>query len=138
MLSAAHAAARLNFFGDDAHLGDAQAFAAVLAPLRNTEWVIYSSGAARRAAVARTNHDQLLMTTVASPSRKAHLWRRFLTGHGAARPETQLARRSNRSSSINAAVFARPNPFRHRTCVDSCPPLPPRNSHGALATCKSP
>ncbi len=62
------------------------------------------------------------MTTVASPSRKAHLCRRFLTGHGAARPNTQLARQSNRSSSINAAVFARPKPFRHRTRVDSCPP----------------
>ena len=42
MFSAAHAAARLNFFGDDAHLGDAQAFAAFVASLRNTEWVVYA------------------------------------------------------------------------------------------------
>jgi hypothetical protein len=41
-LTAAHAAGRLNFFGDRAHLGDAQAFAAYLAPLRKREWVVYS------------------------------------------------------------------------------------------------
>jgi hypothetical protein len=41
-LVAAHAAGRLNFFGSYAHLGDAQAFTAYLAPLRKTEWVVYS------------------------------------------------------------------------------------------------
>src|SRR5712691_2181658 len=38
----AHAAGRLSFFGDYAHLDDAQAFAACLAPLRRSEWVVYS------------------------------------------------------------------------------------------------
>jgi hypothetical protein len=41
-LSAAHAAGRLSFFGDDIHLADAQSFAAHLAPLRNAEWVVYA------------------------------------------------------------------------------------------------
>jgi predicted Zn-ribbon and HTH transcriptional regulator len=41
-LSAAHAAGRLSFFGDHVHLADAQSFAAVLAPLRKTEWVVYA------------------------------------------------------------------------------------------------
>jgi putative transposase len=41
-LSAAHAASRLSFFGDHAALADAQSFAAYLAPLRKTEWVVYS------------------------------------------------------------------------------------------------
>ena len=41
-LSAAHAASRLNFFSDHAHLGDARAFAAYLAPLRKAEWVVYA------------------------------------------------------------------------------------------------
>jgi hypothetical protein len=41
-LVAAHAAGRFNFFGDRAHLSDAQAFAAYLAPLRKAEWVVYS------------------------------------------------------------------------------------------------
>jgi hypothetical protein len=41
-LSAAHSAGRLSFFGDHAHLADAQSFAAFLAPLRKTEWVVYS------------------------------------------------------------------------------------------------
>lgn len=41
-LIAAHAAGRLNFFGDHAPLADAQAFAAYLAPLRRSEWVVYS------------------------------------------------------------------------------------------------
>src|SRR3989441_699265 len=41
-LTAAHAAGRLSFFGDYAHLDDAQAFAAYLAPLRRSEWVVYS------------------------------------------------------------------------------------------------
>jgi hypothetical protein len=41
-LSAAHAARRLNFFGDHAHLADAQSFAAFLAPPRKAEWVVYS------------------------------------------------------------------------------------------------
>ena len=41
-LSAAHAAGRLSFFGDHAHLANAQCFAAFLAPLHKTEWVVYS------------------------------------------------------------------------------------------------
>jgi hypothetical protein len=42
MLVAAHEAGRLKFFGDHAGLAEAQAFAAFLAPLRKTEWVVYS------------------------------------------------------------------------------------------------
>jgi hypothetical protein len=42
MLLAAHKAGRLRFFGDHAALADAQPFAAHLAPLRRTEWVVYS------------------------------------------------------------------------------------------------
>ena len=41
-LLAAHRADRLKFFGDHAALADAQAFAAHLAPLRRTEWVVYA------------------------------------------------------------------------------------------------
>ena len=41
-LTAAHAAGRLRFFGAHAHLDDARAFAASLAPLRTTEWVVYA------------------------------------------------------------------------------------------------
>ena len=41
-LTAAHAAGHLNFFGDYVHLGNAKTFAAYLAPLRRTEWVVYS------------------------------------------------------------------------------------------------
>ena len=41
-LAAIHAAGFLRFFGDHAHLDGAQAFAAYLAPLRKTEWVVYS------------------------------------------------------------------------------------------------
>jgi Putative transposase len=41
-LSAAHAAGRLSFFGDNIHLANAQSFAALLAPLRKAEWVVYS------------------------------------------------------------------------------------------------
>jgi hypothetical protein len=41
-LAAAHQAGRLSFFGNHAHLDDAQAFAAYLAPLRRAEWVVYS------------------------------------------------------------------------------------------------
>jgi hypothetical protein len=41
-LVAAHQAGGLSFFGDHAHLVDAQSFAAYLAPLRKTEWVVYS------------------------------------------------------------------------------------------------
>ena len=40
----AHAAARLAFFGDHAALADAAAFAALLTPLRKTEWVVYAIG----------------------------------------------------------------------------------------------
>jgi hypothetical protein len=42
MLLAAHKTGRLRFFGDHAALADAQAFAAYLAPLRRTEWVVYA------------------------------------------------------------------------------------------------
>jgi hypothetical protein len=41
-LVAAHHAGRLNFFGNDTHLADAQSFTAYLAPLRKTEWVVYA------------------------------------------------------------------------------------------------
>jgi hypothetical protein len=41
-LIATHRADRLSFFGDYAHLADAQSFAAYLAPLRKTEWVVYA------------------------------------------------------------------------------------------------
>ena len=41
-LVAAHKAGHLKFFGYHAALADAQAFAAYLAPLRRTEWVVYA------------------------------------------------------------------------------------------------
>jgi hypothetical protein len=41
-LVAIHQAGRLSFFGDQAYLADAQSFAAYLAPLRKTEWVVYA------------------------------------------------------------------------------------------------
>jgi predicted Zn-ribbon and HTH transcriptional regulator len=41
-LVVAHQAGRLSFFGDHAHLAEAQSFAAHLAPLRRTEWVVYA------------------------------------------------------------------------------------------------
>jgi hypothetical protein len=41
-LVAAHKAAELQFFNDHAALANPQAFAAFLAPLRNSEWVVYS------------------------------------------------------------------------------------------------
>jgi len=41
-LTAAHQAGVLRFFGDRAHLDGARAFAAYLAPLRRSEWVVYS------------------------------------------------------------------------------------------------
>jgi hypothetical protein len=40
-LAAAHAAGELEFFGDHARLTNAKAFAAYLAPLRNSKWVVY-------------------------------------------------------------------------------------------------
>jgi Putative transposase len=41
-LVAAHAAGQLQFFGVHAHLADAKAFAAFLAPLRKKRWFVYS------------------------------------------------------------------------------------------------
>ena len=41
-LRAAHRAGRLNFFGNHAHLDDARAFKAYLAPLHKAEWVVYA------------------------------------------------------------------------------------------------
>src|SRR5207249_15753 len=41
-LMAAHATGRLHFFGDHTHLDNPRAFAAYLAPLRKTEWVVYA------------------------------------------------------------------------------------------------
>src|SRR5512132_2638983 len=42
MLAAAHRAGQLQFFGKHVALTNARAFAAYLAPLRNSEWVVYS------------------------------------------------------------------------------------------------
>jgi hypothetical protein len=41
-LAAAHKAGRLRFFGEHAHLACAHAFARFLAPLRKTDWFVYS------------------------------------------------------------------------------------------------
>jgi hypothetical protein len=41
-LLAAHQAGRLAFFGDNAALAEPRAFAAFLAPLRRTKWVVYA------------------------------------------------------------------------------------------------
>jgi hypothetical protein len=41
-LAAAHAAGELRFFGNHAQLANAKAFAVYLAPLRKSEWVVYS------------------------------------------------------------------------------------------------
>lgn len=41
-LAAAHAGGKLQFFGNHAQLADPKAFAAFLAPLRKSEWVVYS------------------------------------------------------------------------------------------------
>jgi hypothetical protein len=41
-LIATHQAGRLSFFGDHAHLAQAQSFAAYLAPLRKAEWIVYA------------------------------------------------------------------------------------------------
>jgi hypothetical protein len=41
-LAAAHKAGKLQFFGEHAHLADAKAFAAFLAPLKKTRWFVYS------------------------------------------------------------------------------------------------
>jgi Putative transposase/Transposase zinc-binding domain len=41
-LAAAHAAGKLQFFGEHAHLAAADAFAAFLAPLKTTRWFVYS------------------------------------------------------------------------------------------------
>jgi Putative transposase len=41
-LAKAHAAGKLQFFGEHAHLAAAAAFAAFLAPLRTTRWFVYS------------------------------------------------------------------------------------------------
>src|SRR2546428_2443969 len=41
-LVAAHEAGQLQFFGAHAHLADARAFAAFLAPLRRKRWFVYT------------------------------------------------------------------------------------------------
>jgi hypothetical protein len=41
-LAAAHKAGKLTFFGEHAHLTDAKAFAAFLAPLKRTRWFVYA------------------------------------------------------------------------------------------------
>jgi hypothetical protein len=41
-LAAAHAAGKLVFFGEHAHLAEEEAFAGLLAPLKKTRWFVYS------------------------------------------------------------------------------------------------
>ena len=64
-LVAAHQAGELQFFSNHVPLMDAQAFAAYLAPLRNSEWVVYSKrpfgGPRKCCAISRA-------TPTASPS----------------------------------------------------------------------
>ena len=47
MLIKAHAQDRLKFFGDHAALADKRAFKRFLAPLRKSEWVVYSKNPSR-------------------------------------------------------------------------------------------
>ena len=76
MLVAAHAAGQLKFFGDHAALADKAAFAAFLAPLRRTEWVVYCQGAVRRDR--RPCSPTCRATPIASPSPTA-AWSRPTT-----------------------------------------------------------
>jgi hypothetical protein len=57
-LAAAHAAGHLQFFGVHAHLSDAKAFAAFLAPLRKKRWFVYSKRpfAGSKAVLAYLSH----------------------------------------------------------------------------------
>jgi putative transposase/transposase-like zinc-binding protein len=60
-LAAAHAAGKLQFFGEHAHLAAAAAFAAFLAPLKKTNWFVYAKPPfagpeAVRAYLARYTH----------------------------------------------------------------------------------
>jgi Transposase zinc-binding domain/Putative transposase len=67
-LAAAHAAGKLQFFGEHAHLAAAAAFAAFLAPLRKTNWFVYAKPpfAGPEAVLAYLAHY-----TTAWPSRTA-------------------------------------------------------------------
>ena len=64
-LLAAHKADRLKFFGEHAHLADAQSFAAYLARLRKTEWIVYARA---RSADLRRCWPICRATPTASPS----------------------------------------------------------------------
>src|SRR5947209_4489288 len=49
-LALAHAAGKLQFFGEHAALSERKAFTAYIAPLRNSEWVVYSKRQIGRAS----------------------------------------------------------------------------------------
>jgi hypothetical protein len=64
-LAAAHEAGQLQFFGSHAHLADAEAFAAFLAPLRTKRWFVYAK---RPFAGPRPCSPICRATPTASPS----------------------------------------------------------------------
>ena len=74
-LAAAHGAGALQFFGKHAALTNAQAFAAYLAPLRASEWVVYSK---RPFGGPEEVLGYLAATPTASPSPTA-AWSRSMT-----------------------------------------------------------
>ena len=73
-LRAAHRAGRLNFFGNHAHLDDARAFKAYLAPLHKAEWVVYAKRpcALDLGRIAPAERAQLQQAGSPGGSRRAH------------------------------------------------------------------
>ena len=89
-LAAAHKAGKLTFFGEHAHLADAKAFAAFLAPLKRTRWFVYSKRPfagpkAVLAYLARYTHRVAISNSrlIAADADERHLQGQGLPGRGA-------------------------------------------------------
>ena len=146
-LAAAHAAGKLQFFGEHRHLGDADAFAAFLAPLRTTRWFVYSKRPfagpqAVLAYLARYTHRVAIANSrliAADEDGVTFKWKdyrfegpRSLQDHDALRRTSSSAASCStscpRASTASATTGSSPAPHARRTspAPGSCSPHPSR------------
>jgi len=108
-IASAHAAERLAFFGDLAHLAAPKAFAAHLAPLRRAEWVVYAKPpfggpTAVLAYLARYTH-RVAITASRLLAMDDHAVRFRWKDYRAANPETGAVKL--KTMSLSPAEFIR-------------------------------
>ena len=149
-LAAAHAAGKLTFFGAHAHLADAKAFAAFLAPLRKTRWFVYAkrpfAGPEGRARLSvalhpprrhlqpppdRGRRDERHLQGQGLPGRGARPLHHDDARHGRVHPPLPHPRAARRASTASATTASSPAATKAENLRQAAQAAAPRPRHRA-------